>query len=121
MSASPQQRIAKNHIYGHRDGRSRFAYRGGVNGSTSLPPGNLMIRGGCDRVSLGLAPPVLDGCNSVTGLRIEPRTYGLKALHLPGLTWYQDTLTTENVRGAHTLKGRVCTSWYMRVRGSGAQ
>ena len=57
----------------------------------------------------------------MTGVGFEPTTYGLKALRLPGLTWYQPTLSTEDVRGAHTLKGRVCTSWYMRVRGSGAQ
>ncbi len=57
----------------------------------------------------------------MTGVGFEPTTYGLKALHLPGLTWYQTRLSTENVSGAHTPKGRVCTSWYMRVRGSGAQ
>ncbi len=51
----------------------------------------------------------------------EPRTYGLKVLHLSGLTWYQDTLTTEDARGAHTLNGRVCTLWYIGERGSGAQ
>ncbi len=30
-----------------------------------------MIRGGCDGVPLGLAPPVLDGCNSMTGLGLD--------------------------------------------------
>ena len=57
----------------------------------------------------------------MTGLGIEPRTYGLKALHLPGLTWYQRTLTTEDVHGARTLKERACTLWYIGARGSGAQ
>ncbi len=32
-----------------------------------------MISGGCDMVPLGLAPPVLDGCNSMTGLGLDAR------------------------------------------------
>ena len=32
-----------------------------------------MIRGGCDGVPLGLAPPVLDRCNSMTGLGLDAR------------------------------------------------
>ncbi len=51
----------------------------------------------------------------------EPRTYGLKALHLAGLTWYARTLTTEDVHSTGIFQGRMCTSWYMRGRGSGAQ
>ncbi len=41
----------------------------------------------------------------MTGVGFEPTTYGLKAPRLPRLTWYQNTLSTENVRGAHIPKG----------------
>ena len=51
----------------------------------------------------------------------EPRTYGLKALHPAGLTWYARTLTPEDVHSPGVFQVSMCTSWYMRVQGSGAQ
>ncbi len=51
----------------------------------------------------------------------EPRTYGLKALHLAGLTWYARTLTTEDVHSTGIFQGRMCTLRYIGERGSGAQ
>ena len=57
----------------------------------------------------------------MTGVGFEPTTYGLKALCLAGLNWHTHTLTTEDVHQTRPLRERVCTSWYMRVRGSGAQ
>ena len=64
----------------------------------------------------------------MTGVGFEPTTYGLKALHLPGLTWYQTTLSTEDVPGAHTPKGtrlyvvvHTCTGFRGTMRGTLSQ